>query len=348
LDRISGGEIPEQIQETYQGDFNEIISNLNKMIKNLSRFTMDVQKAAEQVATASEQLSSSADMVSQGTSYQAAGIEQISASMEQMYSTVSLNADNSEQTAQIAVRAADNAKNGRKAMLETVSSMKSISEKIRIIEEIARQTNMLALNAAIEAARAGEHGKGFAVVASEVRKLAENSQKAAKAVNTLSVSSLDVADNTGKLLEDMVSGIRKTAELVQEISTSSSEQSGGIEQVNKAIQQLDQVIQQNAASAEEMASASKDFSMQADRLNTSAQFFNVSEPVKNQILKEMQSELKKKKPASRPALSDEDEDTEGLENGKTEKQTASPKKRQNLKGVDYNIDQFNDDDFEQY
>jgi len=282
VDSISGGEIPEKITDAqaknrYKGDFGEIINNLNIMIENLTYFAGDIRKTAAQVAGGSEELSIGAEQVSQGISEQAAGIEEISSSMEQMSSMVTQNADNARETAAIAMKAAQDAREGGKAMGDTVLAMKRISEQIRIIEEIARQTNMLALNAAIEAARAGEHGKGFAVVAAEVRKLAEHTQKAAKEIGTLSISNVEIAENAGILLKEMISGIQKTSELVQEISASGAEQAGGIEQVNKAVQQLDQVIQRNAASTEEMASASREFSSQAERLLKIASFFKIDE-----------------------------------------------------------------------
>ncbi len=277
VERISEGDIPEKITEEYRGDFDEIRNNLNMMIENLGNFATDVQNAAEQVAAGGGQVSSGAEQVSQGTSQQAASIEQISASMEEMDSMVGQNADNARETASIAMKTAQDAEEGGKAVDKAVLAMKSISEKVGIIEDIARQTNMLALNAAIEAARAGKKGKGFAVVAAEIRKLAERSQKAAKSINSLSVSNVEIAETAGRLLKEMVFGTQKTAELIQEISVSGTEQAGGIAQVNKAIQQLDYVIQQNAASTDEMASASRDFSSQAEQLLKSSSFFRISE-----------------------------------------------------------------------
>jgi methyl-accepting chemotaxis protein len=195
--------------------------------------------------------------------------------MEEMSSAVKQNADNAQQTASISNKSSQDGENGGRAVADTVKAMKSIAEKIGIIEEIARQTNMLALNAAIEAARAGEHGKGFAVVAAEVRKLAERSQTAAKEISSVSISSVEIAERAGKLLGDIVPGIQKTSTLVQEINSSCNEQAQGVEQVTTAIQQLDQVIQQSSASTEEMSTASEMLSDQAEQLLTAASFFHV-------------------------------------------------------------------------
>jgi len=197
--------------------------------------------------------------------------------MEQVVSNIKQNADNAQQTEKIALKAAQDAKEGGKAVTETVFAMKEIANKISIIEEIARQTNLLALNAAIEAARAGEHGKGFAVVATEVRKLAERSQTAAGEINKLSGSSVEVAEKAGEMLTRIVPDIQRTAELVSEINAASNEQNSGAEQINKAIQQLDKVIQQNASATEQMASTSEELSSQAEQLQDTIEFFKVEE-----------------------------------------------------------------------
>ncbi|MDM8517648.1 methyl-accepting chemotaxis protein, partial [Desulfobacterales bacterium HSG16] len=339
--RISKGDIPDTIETEYKGDFNEIRDNLNMMMENLGRFSIEVRNSAEQVASGSEELSSSSGQVSMGISEQAASIEEISASMEEMSATVNQNADNSKETASIAKKAAMDAQSGGKAVNETVMAMKKISEKIRIIEEIARQTNMLALNAAIEAARAGDHGKGFAVVAAEVRKLAEKSQTAAKEINSLSVANLEIAENAGMLLGEMVDGIRKTSDLVQEISMSSAEQAGGISQVNKAIQQLDQVIQTNAASTEEMASGSRDFAFQAERLLNSASFFHLSKKQKRVLLNNMQIHVDERSESQQDELFQPKYDVEDKH--------LSRSAIEEHKGVALAMEQANDDDdFEKY
>ncbi|MBF0551643.1 MAG: MCP four helix bundle domain-containing protein [Deltaproteobacteria bacterium] len=248
---------------------------LDKMVKDLTEVVVNVQSVTDQVASGSGEVSSTATEMSQGATEQAASVEEVSSSMEEMSSTVSQTADNAKETAAIAIRVAKDAQEGGRSVAETAKAMKSIAEKIGIIDEISRQTNMLALNAAIEAARAGEHGKGFAVVAAEVRKLAERSQNAAKEISSLSITSVEVAEHAGKLIETIIPDIQRTSELIQEISSSSSEQAGGIQQVSKAVQQLDQVVQQNASASEEMASASEQLSAQSEQLKEIISFFRL-------------------------------------------------------------------------
>lgn len=238
------------------------------------------EEAADNVASGSQQMSSSSEEMSQGATEQAASAEEASSSMEEMSSNIRQNADNAQQTERIAQKAAEDAKEGGFAVEKTVTAMRDIAEKISIIEEISRQTDLLALNAAIEAARAGEHGKGFAVVASEVRKLAERSQTAAGEISTLSGSSVEVAEKAGKMLSKLVPDIQKTSELVQEINAASNEQNTGADQINRAIQQLDLVIQQNASTAEEMASTAEELAAQAEQLQGSVAFFKIGDSPK--------------------------------------------------------------------
>ncbi len=176
----------------------------------------------------------------------------------------------------IALQGAKDGEHSGQAVLETVAAMQSIAEKISIIEEIAYQTNLLALNAAIEAARAGEHGKGFAVVATEVRKLAERSQAAAKEISRLAGTSVKVAERSGQLLVALVPSIRKTAELVQEVAATTSEQASGVVQMNRAMAQVDQVTQRNASAAEELSSTAEEMASQAEALQELISFFRIA------------------------------------------------------------------------
>ena len=314
--KISKGDTPAKITDNYNGDFNAIKNNLNvligameditltaehiargdltvqirersaqdklmqalaTMVGGLTKVVVEIKAVATQVAAGSQDMSSSSGEMSQGANSQAAAAEEASSSMEEMVSNIKQNADNAQQTEKIAIRSADDAKEGGRSVADAVNAMKEIASRISIIEEIAHQTNMLALNAAIEAARAGEHGKGFAVVAAEVRKLAERSQKAAGEINQLSGSTVKVAEKAGEMLEKLVPNIQKTAELVKEISAACNEQNTGAEQINSALQQLQTIIQQNASAAEEMASTSEELSGQAGGMMSTIGFFKIGD-----------------------------------------------------------------------
>ena len=272
---LAEGDLTVSIEATSKDEIGQLMGSLKNMVEKLKVVVGEVMTASDNVAAGSQELSATAQQMSQGATEQAASAEEVSSSMEEMASSIRQNTDNAMQTEKISIKSSVDAKDGGKAVVETVAAMKEIATKISIIEEIARQTNLLALNAAIEAARAGEHGKGFAVVASEVRKLAERSQSTAGEISSLSSRSVAIAEQAGDMLTKMVPDIQKTAELVQEITASSKEQDTGAEQINKAIQQLDQVIQQNASASEEMASTSEELSSQAEQLQHSISFFNI-------------------------------------------------------------------------
>jgi methyl-accepting chemotaxis protein len=259
------------------GTARGVYADMRTMVAKLTEVVANVKSFSDSVTTGSMQLSAGTSQLSQGTTEQAASTEEASASIEEMNATIKQNADNAQMTDRLALKSSVDAKESGTAVADAVAAMKSIAEKITIIEEIARQTNLLALNAAIEAARAGEHGKGFAVVASEVRKLAERSQAAAAEIGTLSGSSVQVAEFAGSMLAKLVPDIEKTAELVQEITAACKEQAGGADQINSSILQLNQVVQQNAGAAEEMASTAEELAMQAGRLQETVAFFKVED-----------------------------------------------------------------------
>ncbi|NLS05530.1 HAMP domain-containing protein [Rhizobium sp. P32RR-XVIII] len=248
---------------------------LEQMVERLRGVVADAISAAENVSAGSQELSASSEQVSQGASEQAASAEEASASMEQMAANIKQNADNAAQTEKIARQSAKDAETSGDAVKRAVDAMRTIAEKIGIVQEIARQTDLLALNAAVEAARAGEHGKGFAVVASEVRKLAERSQSAAAEISSMSGDTVKAAQEAGDMLGRLVPDIRKTAELVSEISAACREQDIGASQINEAIQQLDKVTQQNAGASVEMSATSEELAAQAEELQASIAFFKV-------------------------------------------------------------------------
>ena len=250
---------------------------LESMVERLRGVVADAISASENVSAGSQQLSASSEQVSQGATEQAASAEEASASMEEMAANIKQNADNAAQTEKIARQSAKDAEASGDAVNRAVSAMRTIAEKISIVQEIARQTDLLALNAAVEAARAGEHGKGFAVVASEVRKLAERSQSAAAEISGMSGDTVKAAQEAGEMLTRLVPDIRKTAELVSEITAACREQDIGASQINEAIQQLDKVTQQNAGASEQMSATSEELAAQAEELQTSIAFFKVED-----------------------------------------------------------------------
>jgi len=287
LTRLADGDLTFEIEPVDRDDV--VRGSLKKVGQDLLTIIEQIRLAGSNVASGSLAMSSSSQQMSQGANEQAAAAEEASSSIEQMTANIRQNAENAQETEKIAIRTAEDALEGGKAVKNTVQAMKQIAEKITIVEEIARQTNLLALNAAIEAARAGEHGKGFAVVAAEVRKLAERSQQASGEISKLSVSSVAISEQAGELLNVIVPNIRRTAELVQEISAASKEQDTGAEQISLAIQRLEQVIQQNAAAAEEMASTSEELSAQAEQLQEMMACFKLVKEASAQQLSQRRS-----------------------------------------------------------
>ena len=274
---VADGDLNANAEARGNDEVADLIKALNAMVGHLRDVVGKVTSATRNVASGSQELSATAEQLSQGATEQASSTEEASASMEEMASTIKQSADNASQTETIARQSAADAKASGEAVDKSVKAMQTIAEKIMVVQEIARQTDLLALNAAVEAARAGEHGRGFAVVASEVRKLAERSQTAAAEISTLSDETVKAARSSGEMLAKLVPDIQRTAELVEEISAGSREQNAGAAQINTAIQQLDKVTQQNTSAAEEMSATSEELAGQAEELEAAISYFKLDE-----------------------------------------------------------------------
>ncbi|MCP4457413.1 MAG: methyl-accepting chemotaxis protein [Cytophagales bacterium] len=275
LGAVSNGDLTVRVDTTSRDEVGIALGGVKSMIAKLNEIIGTVISVSESIASASTQMSASSQQMSDGASDQASSAEEVSSSMEEMAANTEQNTKNSKETEQIAELASQNISSSNESVGRTVDSMKLITDKISIIGEIARQTNLLALNAAVEAARAGEHGRGFAVVAAEIRRLAERSQVAASEIDDVSSKGVSMAEESGKLLEEIVPEIQKTSKLIGEIASASIEQNDGTEQVNNAIQQLNNVVQQNASTAEEMAANSEELNAQASQLRETVGFFKV-------------------------------------------------------------------------
>ena len=279
--KVAEGDLTENVQVNSRDEIGVLLMHVDDMVERLRGVVGDALAAADNVSSGSQELSSSSEQLSQGATEQASSAEEASASMEEMAANIKQNADNAAQTEKIARQSSKDAEASGEAVGRAVVAMRTIAQKISIVQEIARQTDLLALNAAVEAARAGEHGKGFAVVASEVRKLAERSQAAAAEISSLSGETVQVATEAGEMLNRLVPDIRKTAELVSEISAACREQDIGASQINEAIQQLDKVTQQNSGASEEMSATSEELAAQAEELQASIAFFKVERATAN-------------------------------------------------------------------
>ena len=254
-----------------------IATAFNSMQARLQDVIAEVRGTAMALSNATSQISVTAQSLSQSSSEQAASVEETTEGIQEMTASITSNTENAKVTDQMASTASKQAQEGGEAVTRTVEAMKSIAERIGIIDDIAYQTNLLALNAAIEAARAGEHGKGFAVVAAEVRKLAERSQVAAQEIGTVAMNSVELAERAGTLLGEIVPSSKKTSDLVQEIAAVSKEQSARVGQINSAIGQLSATMQQNASASEELAATAEAMGAHSQQLVDLMAVFNLGD-----------------------------------------------------------------------
>ncbi|HYG40585.1 MAG TPA: methyl-accepting chemotaxis protein [Cytophagales bacterium] len=271
--KISDGDLRQKLEVEGKDETSQVLSSLKTMTERISDIVTGIKSSSQNFLESSNQISASALEMSNGAGEQASASEQISTSIEQIAASIDENSINARKTETLSLQAVENIKETNEAVLHTIDAMKQILQKASVIKEIAVKTNLLALNAAVEAAHAGAAGKGFAVVASEVKKLAEHSQNAAKEIDNISVSSVQIAEKSGALLSALIPEIQNTSELVQKISTSSIEQNSAVSQINIAIQKFTNVIQQNSALAEELAASSEELTGQAESLIESVDIF---------------------------------------------------------------------------
>ncbi|WP_373481681.1 methyl-accepting chemotaxis protein [Acetobacterium sp.] len=322
LEEMSGGNLNQEITSAYTGDFLAIKNALNGISSSLSTTMSEIDVAAAHVEIGARQISDGGQALAQGTTEQASSIEELTASIEEVAGETKQNALRANDANELAVRVRKNAEVGNGQMAKMISAMgdidessQNISKIIKVIDDIAFQTNILALNAAVEAARAGQHGKGFAVVAEEVRTLAARSAEAAKETTGLIEGSIEkvgvgikIADETAESLKEILNEIEKVTSLVGNIARASTDQASEIAQITQGIEQVSQVVQTNSATAEESAASSEELSGQAEMLKQMVGAFKLKGKANRNTEATADKYAQKKKHRSQPQIVLDDED----------------------------------------
>jgi len=278
IEKVSEGNLDidlSKVEFSTDDELGDLQNATIKLTNKLREIIGLVQEQASSIDDVGRNMEESAVAFADSSAQQAASLEEISASMEEMVANIENNSVNSGKTEKIALEANEAVESGNKSAFEGLQSMRDIAEKIKIVNEIAFQTNILALNAAVEAARAGEHGKGFAVVASEVRKLAERSGTAASEIESVSGKGAKISETAMEELKNIVPYMKQTTSLIQEINVASQEQNSGANQVNNAVQSINSITQQNSITSEDMANNAKELVVKAEGLLSSIKYFKL-------------------------------------------------------------------------
>lgn len=278
LQELTNGNLNVKVNKEYlqrNDELGRITQSIESLRAKLKEVIEGISDAANEIESAGKQLSASSFQLSGSANEQASSLEEISSTMEEIVEGIQQNSNHSKQTEKIAIESIHNLEEGTSSTNIALDAMKEIAEKITIINDIAFQTNLLALNAAVEAARAGEQGKGFAVVAAEVRRLAERSREAANQIIDVTQKGAQISEKARGIMNKSLPEIKRTSQLIQEISASSLEQKTASEQVNTSVQQLNTLTQQNAASAEELASSAEELTAKSSSLTDLITFFKI-------------------------------------------------------------------------